>query len=127
MTESKVPCTRPLKAGHRRVDPCQCRGDFLHQPNKMHLVVGTNYYGVLCGRCGKHVPLLARNKPVRWALGSKPGTYLCPYCGYSAGYRADELKSRMFTELPILGHRNIQHTVRYTELSPTRFKDFWRK
>ena len=26
-----------------------------------------------------------------------------------------------------LGHRNLQHTVRYTELSPTRFKDFWRK
>ena len=25
-----------------------------------------------------------------------------------------------------LGHRNIQHTVRYTELSPDRFKEFWR-
>lgn len=25
-----------------------------------------------------------------------------------------------------LGHRNIWHTVRYTELSPERFKDFWR-
>jgi site-specific recombinase XerD len=25
-----------------------------------------------------------------------------------------------------LGHRNIQHTVRYTELSSTRFRDFWR-
>jgi site-specific recombinase XerD len=24
-----------------------------------------------------------------------------------------------------LGHRNIQHTVRYTELVPTRFKNFW--
>jgi type 1 fimbriae regulatory protein FimB/type 1 fimbriae regulatory protein FimE len=24
-----------------------------------------------------------------------------------------------------LGHRNICHTVRYTELSPERFKDFW--
>jgi hypothetical protein len=24
-----------------------------------------------------------------------------------------------------LGHRNIQHTVRYTELAPGRFKDFW--
>jgi type 1 fimbriae regulatory protein FimB/type 1 fimbriae regulatory protein FimE len=24
-----------------------------------------------------------------------------------------------------LGHRNI-HTVRYTELAPVRFKDFWR-
>ena len=25
-----------------------------------------------------------------------------------------------------LGHRSIQHTVRYTELAPNRFKDFWR-
>jgi type 1 fimbriae regulatory protein FimE len=24
-----------------------------------------------------------------------------------------------------LGHKNIQHTVRYTELSPGRFKNFW--
>jgi type 1 fimbriae regulatory protein FimB/type 1 fimbriae regulatory protein FimE len=24
-----------------------------------------------------------------------------------------------------LGHKNIQHTVRYTELAPGRFKDFW--
>jgi len=25
---------------------------------------------------------------------------------------------------PYLGHKNIQHTVRYTELAPNRFKDF---
>jgi type 1 fimbriae regulatory protein FimB/type 1 fimbriae regulatory protein FimE len=25
-----------------------------------------------------------------------------------------------------LGHKNIQHTVRYIELAPQRFKDFWR-
>ena len=25
-----------------------------------------------------------------------------------------------------LGHKNIQHTVRYTEMAPYRFKDFWR-
>lgn len=25
-----------------------------------------------------------------------------------------------------LGHRNIQHTVRYTELTPDRFKGFWK-
>jgi site-specific recombinase XerD len=25
-----------------------------------------------------------------------------------------------------LGHKNIQNTVRYTELAPGRFKDFWR-
>ena len=26
-----------------------------------------------------------------------------------------------------LGHRNIQHTTRYTELTTHRFKDFWRR
>lgn len=25
-----------------------------------------------------------------------------------------------------LGHKSIQHTVRYTELAPDRFKDFWK-
>src|SRR5215470_10279098 len=25
-----------------------------------------------------------------------------------------------------LGHKNIQHTVRYSELSPDRFRDFWK-
>jgi hypothetical protein len=25
-----------------------------------------------------------------------------------------------------LGHRNIQHTVRHTELAPDRFRNFWR-
>jgi len=25
-----------------------------------------------------------------------------------------------------LGHKNIQHTVRYTELTPTRFQGFWK-
>jgi site-specific recombinase XerD len=25
-----------------------------------------------------------------------------------------------------LGHKNIAHTVRYTELAPTRFRHFWK-
>ena len=25
-----------------------------------------------------------------------------------------------------MGHKNVQHAVRYTELAPDRFKDFWR-
>ena len=25
-----------------------------------------------------------------------------------------------------LGHKNIQHTARYTDLSPQQFKDFWK-
>jgi hypothetical protein len=43
-----------------------------------YLIVGTNYYGVVCGRCGKQVPLLARNRPVRWAPGSSQGRTYAP-------------------------------------------------
>ncbi len=44
-------------------------------------------------------------------------------CGYALANAGHDTRSLQ----AYLGHRNIQHTVRYTELSPTRFKDFWRK
>ena len=40
-------------------------------------------------------------------------------CGFNQGVDTRSLRH-------YLGHKNIQHTVRYTELSPTRFKTFWR-
>jgi integrase len=43
-------------------------------------------------------------------------------CGYAlanAGHDTRPLQAW-------LGHKNIQHTVRYTELAPDRFKNFWR-
>jgi|SRR5262245_11471522 len=42
-------------------------------------------------------------------------------CGYALATRGHDIRALQ----AYLGHRNIQHTVRYTELSPTRFKDFW--
>jgi hypothetical protein len=40
--------------------------------------------------------------------------------------RIDSKKNSPIDLNDVLNHkRNIQHTVRYTELSPTRFKDFW--
>jgi type 1 fimbriae regulatory protein FimB/type 1 fimbriae regulatory protein FimE len=44
-------------------------------------------------------------------------------CGFALANRGHDTRALQ----AYLGHRNIQHTVRYTELSPTRFKDFWRK
>ena len=44
-------------------------------------------------------------------------------CGYALANKGHDTRSLQ----AYLGHKNIQHTVRYTELSPTRFKDFWRK
>jgi integrase len=46
--------------------------------------------------------------------------HACGYALANAGHDTRALQA-------YLGHKNIQHTVRYTELSPTRFKDFWRK
>ena len=43
-------------------------------------------------------------------------------CGYKLANDGHDTRSLQ----AYLGHRNIQHTVRYTELSPTRFRDFWR-
>jgi|SRR5271169_5091202 len=44
-------------------------------------------------------------------------------CGYALANKGHDTRALQ----AYLGHRNIQHTVRYTELSPTRFKDFWRE
>jgi type 1 fimbriae regulatory protein FimB/type 1 fimbriae regulatory protein FimE len=44
-------------------------------------------------------------------------------CGYALANRGHETRALQ----AYLGHRNIQHTVRYTQLSPTRFKNFWRE
>ena len=45
---------------------------------------------------------------------------------HSAGYKLanDGHDTRSIQQY--LGHRNITHTVRYTELSPERFKGFWK-
>jgi type 1 fimbriae regulatory protein FimB/type 1 fimbriae regulatory protein FimE len=44
-------------------------------------------------------------------------------CGYALANRGHDTRALQ----AYLGHRNIQHTVRYTELSPVRFKNFWRE
>lgn len=43
-------------------------------------------------------------------------------CGYALANKGHDTRALQ----GYLGHKNIQHTVRYTELAPTRFKDFWR-
>jgi hypothetical protein len=42
--------------------------------------------------------------------------------------QGDEIRAlrRLQREQGLSSHKNIQHTVRYTELAPDWFKDFWR-
>lgn len=43
-------------------------------------------------------------------------------CGFALANKGHDTRALQ----AYLGHKNIQHTVKYTELSPDRFRDFWR-
>jgi len=43
-------------------------------------------------------------------------------CGYALANAGHDTRALQAW----LGHKNIQHTVRYTELAPYRFRSFWR-
>ena len=44
-------------------------------------------------------------------------------CGFALANRGHDTRAIQHW----LGHKNIQHTTRYTELGPARFKNFWRE
>ena len=47
---------------------------------------------------------------------------LCHACGYKLANDGHDTRAIQH----YLGHKNITHTVRYTELAPDRFKGFWK-
>ena len=46
---------------------------------------------------------------------------------HAAGYKLANDGHDTRSLQAFLGHRNIQHTVKYTAMSPVRFRDFWRE
>lgn len=74
---------------------------------------GISGFASLCARAGAQAK-----------LGFKVHPHMLRHaCGYKLAN--DGVDTRALQAW--LGHRAIQHTVRYSELSPNRFKDFWRK
>jgi type 1 fimbriae regulatory protein FimB/type 1 fimbriae regulatory protein FimE len=56
-------------------------------------------------------------------LGFKAHPHMLRHaCGFALANKGHDTRALQ----AYLGHKNIQHTVRYTELAPTRFKNFWR-
>jgi integrase len=56
-------------------------------------------------------------------LGFKAHPHMLRHaCGYALANKGHDTRALQ----AYLGHRNIQHTVRYTELAPERFKHFWK-
>jgi len=66
------------------------------------------------------------NRPDRAAKAAGLGLKAHPHmlrhaCGYALANAGHDTRAIQ----AYLGHRNIQHSVRYTELAPDRFKNFW--
>jgi type 1 fimbriae regulatory protein FimB/type 1 fimbriae regulatory protein FimE len=56
-------------------------------------------------------------------LGFKAHPHMLRHaCGFALANKGHDTRALQ----AYLGHKNIQHTIRYTELSPNRFKNFWR-
>lgn len=66
----------------------------------------------LVARAGKHA-----------SLGLSVHPHMLRHaCGYKLANDGQDTRAIQL----YMGHRNIQHTVRYTELTPDRFNTFWR-
>jgi len=60
---------------------------------------------------------------VEAGLGFKAHPHMLRHaCGFTLANKGHDTRALQ----AYLGHKNIQHTVRYTDMAPTRFKDFWR-
>jgi integrase len=67
---------------------------------------------------------LVERAGARGRLGFKAHPHMLRHaCGFALANQGHDTRALQ----AYLGHRNIQHTVKYTELAPTRFKDFWRE
>ena len=57
-------------------------------------------------------------------LGIKVHAHMLRHaCGYALANKGHDTRALQAW----LGHRNIAHTVRYCELAPDRFRNFWRR
>ncbi len=68
-----------------------------------------------------------RKQLARWGEKAKLGFPVNPHmlrhaCGYALANKGMDTRSLQ----AYLGHASITHTVRYTEMAPTRFKNIWR-
>jgi type 1 fimbriae regulatory protein FimB/type 1 fimbriae regulatory protein FimE len=68
---------------------------------------------------GNHFTRLGQAAGMAFPIFPHMLRHACGYALANAGHDTRALQAW-------LGHRNIQHTVRYTELAPDRFKNFWR-
>jgi type 1 fimbriae regulatory protein FimB/type 1 fimbriae regulatory protein FimE len=110
-----MPSTHPIRGPEVRALR-KLRADYLETP-----------YVFVTERGGPMTPATARKLIMRAGELARLPFPIHPHmlrhaCGFKLASEGQDTRSIQ----QYLGHRNITHTVRYTELSPERFKNFWR-
>jgi type 1 fimbriae regulatory protein FimB/type 1 fimbriae regulatory protein FimE len=87
---------------------------------------GASRYVFMTERKAPMTPAGFRKMLARLAVGANFQFSVHPHmlrhaCGYKLANDGRDTRALQH----YLGHKNIMHTVRYTELSPERFKNFW--
>lgn len=116
---------RRVKKGTPSVHPI--RGDELRALRKVQRDMSKSPFVFVSERGAPFTTAGFARMIERAALAADLGVKAHPHmlrhaCGYALANRGHDTRSLQ----AYLGHRNIAHTVRYTELAPDRFKDFWR-
>ena len=116
---------RRAKSGSPSVHPTQ--GDEIRALRRLQREQGPSSHVFMTERGGPMTP-----KAFHALFGRIGGRAKMPFavhphmlrhgCGYALANAGHDTRALQAW----LGHKNIQHTVRYTELAPDRFRNFWR-
>lgn len=110
-----VPSTHPLRGPELRA----LRELRREWPDSPYLFVSERGGPMTTGNVRKLVERLGRAAEFSFPVHPHMLRHACGYKLANDGQDTRALQQ-------YLGHKNISHTVRYTELSPDRFKDFWK-
>jgi type 1 fimbriae regulatory protein FimB/type 1 fimbriae regulatory protein FimE len=114
-----------LKNGRASTHPI--RGPELRALRELRRDYPETPYLFVTERGGPMTPATARKLIARAGEVAKLPFPIHPHMlRHSAGYKLANEGHDTRSIQQYLGHRNITHTVRYTELSPDRFKGFWK-
>jgi site-specific recombinase XerD len=104
----------------------QIGGEEMRMLRALKREVGGTRFVFMTERGAPMTPAGFRKFLSRLAIGAKFQFLVHPHmlrhaCGYKLANDGRDTRALQH----YLGHKNIMHTVRYTELSPERFKNFW--
>jgi type 1 fimbriae regulatory protein FimE len=110
-----VPSTHPLRGPELRALR-QLRRDW---PDGAYLFVSERGGPMTASNVRKLVAVAGRQAQIAFQVHPHMLRHACGFKLANDGHDTRSLQH-------YLGHKNIAHTVRYTELAPDRFKGFWR-